>query len=46
MGGQATARIKRKDFGLTWNNALEAGGVVVGDDVDIVIDLEIFRKPG
>ena len=46
VGGQATARVNRKDFGLTWNQALEAGGVVVGDDVDIVIDLEIFRKPG
>ncbi len=46
VGGQATARINRKDFGLTWNKALEAGGVVVGDEVDITIDVEIFRKPG
>ena len=46
VGGQATARINRKDFGLTWNKALEAGGVVVGDEVDITIDLEIYRKPG
>jgi polyisoprenoid-binding protein YceI len=46
VGGQATARIHRKDFGLTWNKALETGGVVVGDEVDITIDLEIYRKPG
>ncbi len=46
MGGSATAKINRKDFGLTYNAVLETGGVVVGDDVDITIDLEIFRKPG
>lgn len=45
VGGQATTRISRKDFGLTWNKALETGGVVVGDEVEIVIDLEIYRKP-
>jgi len=46
VGGQATTKINRKDFGLTWNRAMEAGGVVVGDEVDITIDLEIYRKPG
>jgi len=46
VGGTATTKINRKDFGLTWNAALETGGVVVGDDVDISIDMEIFRKPG
>jgi len=46
VGGTATTKINRKDFGLTWNAALETGGVVVGDDVDITIDMEIFRKPG
>jgi polyisoprenoid-binding protein YceI len=46
VGGSATARINRRDFGLTWNMALETGGVLVGDDVDITIDIEIFRKPG
>ncbi len=45
VGGQAAAKIDRKDFGLTWNKALETGGVVVGDEVDITIDLEIYRKP-
>jgi polyisoprenoid-binding protein YceI len=46
VGGQATTKINRKDFGLVWNKALETGGVVVGDEVDITIDMEIFRKPG
>jgi polyisoprenoid-binding protein YceI len=46
VGGTATTKINRKDFGLTWNAALETGGVAVGDEVEITIDLEIFRKPG
>jgi polyisoprenoid-binding protein YceI len=45
VGGQATTKIQRKDFGLVWNKALETGGVVVGDDVDITIDVEIYKKP-
>lgn len=43
-GASATAEINRKDFGLTWNRALETGGVVVGDQVRIEIDLELVRK--
>src|SRR5277367_5581652 len=39
-GASATTTIKRSDFGLSWNKALEAGGVVVGDDVAISIDVE------
>ena len=46
VGGQATTKIDRKDFGLVWNAALETGGVVVGDEVEITIDVEILRKPG
>lgn len=44
-GATATARINRKDFGLTWNAALETGGVVVGDQVSITIDVEAVRAP-
>lgn len=40
-GGTATAVIKRKDFGLTWNKALEKGGVLVGEDVKIVLEIEL-----
>lgn len=46
VGGSATTRINRTDFGLTWNKSLETGGVLVGEDVDITIDVEIYRKPG
>ena len=40
----ATTRINRKDFGLTWNQLLETGGLVVGEDVDIVLDIEGIRQ--
>ena len=36
----ATTRINRKDFGLTWNKVLETGGLIVGDDVDITLEIE------
>jgi len=42
-GAAATATINRKDFGLNWNKALEAGGVVVGDDVSISIEIEMIK---
>lgn len=37
---EAKGKISRKDFGLTWNQALEAGGVLVGDDIKISIDVQ------
>jgi polyisoprenoid-binding protein YceI len=43
-GASATAKIKRSDFGLVWNQALEGGGVMVGDEVAISIDLEAIKK--
>src|SRR5512146_1280685 len=46
VGGQATAKINRKDFGLTWHKLLAGGGLVVGDDVEITIDVEIVKKKG
>jgi polyisoprenoid-binding protein YceI len=42
-GFSATTRINRKDFGLTWNQALETGGFVVGDEVKISIDVELVK---
>lgn len=42
-GFSATAKINRRDFGLTWNQALETGGFVVGDEVKISIDVELVR---
>src|SRR5271156_3133114 len=43
-GASATTKINRSDFGLTWNKALEAGGVVVGDEVAISIDVEAIKQ--
>ena len=43
-GAEATTTINRKDFGLTWNQALEAGGVAVGDEVTITIDVEATKE--
>ncbi len=43
-GASATTQIKRSDFGLTSNKALEAGGVMVGDEVAISIDVEAIKK--
>ena len=43
-GASATTKIKRSDFGLVWNKALEGGGVMVGDEVAISIDLEAIKK--
>ena len=45
IGAVATARISRKEFGMTWNRAIEAGGVAVSDEVAITIDVELVRKP-
>jgi polyisoprenoid-binding protein YceI len=40
VGYEAHAKISRKDFGLTWNQALEAGGVAIGDEVKIELNVE------
>jgi polyisoprenoid-binding protein YceI len=39
-GFQASTRINRKDFGMTWSQPLETGGLLVGDDVEITLDVE------
>ena len=44
LGFSATTKIKRGDFGLTWNQALEAGGVVVSDDVKVTLELELVKS--
>jgi len=43
-GATATTKINRKEFGLTWNRVLETGGVVVGEDVDISVEIELIKK--
>jgi polyisoprenoid-binding protein YceI len=39
----AIAKINRKDFGLTWNTALETGGILVGDEVTITLEVEFVK---
>jgi len=43
-GFSISGKISRKDWGLTWNAALEAGGVLVGEDVKIIIDVELLKQ--
>lgn len=43
-GFAAKIALDRKEFGLTWNQALEAGGVMVGDKVEIEIEIEAVRE--
>jgi len=43
IGWTAVTKINRKDFGLTWNAALETGGFLVGDEVTITFDVEAIR---
>jgi polyisoprenoid-binding protein YceI len=41
----ATTKINRQDFGVAWNQKLDSGGVVVGDDVNITLDVEMIIPP-
>jgi polyisoprenoid-binding protein YceI len=43
VGVSATTRINRKDFGLTWNAALETGGILVGEEVTITLDVQFVK---
>ena len=43
VGVEVTAKISRKEFGLTWNAALETGGVLVGDEVTISIEAQFVQ---
>jgi polyisoprenoid-binding protein YceI len=44
IGTSATAKLNRKDFGLMWNAALEAGGFLVGDDITINVDVQFIKQ--
>jgi polyisoprenoid-binding protein YceI len=44
MGASATATVNRKDFNILWNKVLDGGGVVVGDQVAITIDVELIKR--
>lgn len=43
IGASAATKIKRSDFGLHWNAALETGGVVLGDDLKIELELSLIK---
>lgn len=43
-GATASTKINRKDFGLVWNAVLETGGVAVGEEVQIALEIEMVRK--
>ena len=44
-GASASVKINRQDFGVSWNQKLDGGGVVVGDDVNITLDVEMIVPP-
>jgi polyisoprenoid-binding protein YceI len=45
VGTSVTGKVSRKDFGLVWNAVLETGGVALGDDVKLMLDVQFQRKP-
>jgi polyisoprenoid-binding protein YceI len=45
LGGVARTVINRKEFGVNWSQSLDGGGLVVGDDVDVTVDVELIKKP-
>lgn len=44
VGASARGKIRRSEFGMRWNAALEAGGVLVGDEVTITVEIELIRQ--
>ena len=44
IGLSATTKINRKDYGLTWNAALETGGILVGEDVTITLEVQFVKN--
>jgi polyisoprenoid-binding protein YceI len=43
-GFSISGKINRKDFGLTWNAALESGGVMVGDDIKLISEIQLIKQ--
>jgi polyisoprenoid-binding protein YceI len=43
IGASATTKIKRSDFGLSWNAALETGGILVGDELKVELEVSAIR---
>ena len=45
VGTSVAGKVSRKDFGLVWNAILETGGVALGDDVKLMLDVQFARRP-
>jgi polyisoprenoid-binding protein YceI len=43
IGPTATTKVNRRDFGLNWDAALETGGILVGEDVHITLDVQFIK---
>ena len=43
IGASGATKLKRSDFGLTWNAALETGGILVGDDLKIELEVQMIQ---
>ena len=43
-GAHATTKINRKDFGIVWDKTMDGGGLMVGEEIDITIDVEAVKK--
>jgi polyisoprenoid-binding protein YceI len=44
-GTSATTKINRKDFGINWGKTMDTGGAIVGDEVKIILDVEMIQPP-
>jgi polyisoprenoid-binding protein YceI len=44
IGATASTKIRRSDFGLSWNAVLETGGVLVGDEISITLDIQLTKQ--
>ncbi len=45
LGGVVKTKINRQEFGIAWSKKLDAGGLMVGDEVDVTIDVELTKAP-
>jgi polyisoprenoid-binding protein YceI len=45
IAGQATGKLNRQDWGLTWNQVLEAGGLLVSEEVRFILEIEVVLEP-
>ena len=45
-GYELSTTVNRKDYGISWNRALDSGGLVLGDDVEVTVNLEVIKQEG